>query len=82
MPYATHRGIPGISKDREARIEAIIQQLVTGNEEYDFVFLQEVWSKADYHIIASKVRVDELFVNTFTFLCRFIHICIILNFEY
>ncbi|KAG0723957.1 putative neutral sphingomyelinase [Chionoecetes opilio] len=50
------RGIPGFSKDREARVEAIIQQLAAGNEEYDFVFLQEVWSKADYHLIASKVN--------------------------
>lgn len=55
MPRASHRGIPGISKDREARMEAIVQQLVTGNEEYDFVFLQEVWSKADFQLIASKV---------------------------
>ena len=52
-----YRGIPGVSKDREARMEAIVQQLVTGNEEYDFVFLQEVWSKADYHLISSKVSV-------------------------
>ncbi|XP_045106260.1 putative neutral sphingomyelinase isoform X1 [Portunus trituberculatus] len=58
-------GIPGISKDREARMEAIVQQLVTGNEEYDFVFLQEVWSKADYTFIASKVNKVLPYSHTF-----------------
>lgn len=49
-------GIPGISKNREARIEAIANQLITGPEEYDFVFLQEVWSRADYYFLATKVN--------------------------
>ncbi|KAK8723624.1 hypothetical protein OTU49_011468 [Cherax quadricarinatus] len=48
-------GIPVISKNREARMEAIGNQLITGPDEYDFVFLQEVWSKADYCFLASKV---------------------------
>ncbi|XP_050729524.1 putative neutral sphingomyelinase isoform X2 [Eriocheir sinensis] len=70
-------GIPGISKDREARIEAIIQQLVTGNEEYDFVFLQEVWSKADYHIIASKVNKLLPFSHTFYSGCMGSGLCVL-----
>ncbi|XP_045618331.1 putative neutral sphingomyelinase isoform X2 [Procambarus clarkii] len=49
-------GIPGISKNREARMEAIANQLVTGPDEFDFVFLQEIWSKADYCFLASKVN--------------------------
>ena len=51
------RGVPGVSKDRKARVEAIANQLVAGPDEYDFVFLQEVWSKADYKFIESKVRI-------------------------
>ncbi|XP_064100174.1 putative neutral sphingomyelinase isoform X1 [Macrobrachium nipponense] len=49
-------GIPGVSKDRKARVEAIANQLITGPEEYDFVFLQEVWSLEDYRFIVSKVN--------------------------
>ncbi|XP_068230886.1 putative neutral sphingomyelinase isoform X2 [Palaemon carinicauda] len=49
-------GIPGVSKDRKARVEAIANQLIAGPEEYDFVFLQEVWSKEDYKFIVSKVN--------------------------
>ncbi|XP_042223839.1 putative neutral sphingomyelinase isoform X2 [Homarus americanus] len=49
-------GIPGVSKDREVRIEAIANQLVTGPDEFDFVFLQEVWCEADYFLLASKVN--------------------------
>ncbi|XP_066943116.1 putative neutral sphingomyelinase isoform X2 [Macrobrachium rosenbergii] len=49
-------GIPGVSKDRKARVEAIANQLIAGPEEYDFVFLQEVWSLEDYRFIVSKVN--------------------------
>ncbi|XP_076055395.1 neutral sphingomyelinase [Oratosquilla oratoria] len=48
-------GIPGISKNRKARIEAISSQLASGPDLYDFVFLQELWSKDDYRFIADKV---------------------------
>lgn len=50
-----YRGIPGISKNREARLEAIANQLVTGPDEFDFVFLQEVWSKSDFLFLEHKV---------------------------
>lgn len=48
-------GIPLLAKDKNARIDAIANQLLTGPDEFDFVFLQEVWSKEDYHKIATKV---------------------------
>uniref|UniRef100_A0A0P4W5D7 sphingomyelin phosphodiesterase n=1 Tax=Scylla olivacea TaxID=85551 RepID=A0A0P4W5D7_SCYOL len=70
-------GIPGISKDREARMEAIVQQLVTGNEEYDFVFLQEVWSKADYTFIASKVNKVLPYSHTFYSGCVGSGLCVL-----
>lgn len=70
-------GIPGISKDREARMEAIVQQLVTGNEEYDFVFLQEVWSKADYNFIASKVNKVLPYSHTFYSGCVGSGLCVL-----
>lgn len=55
-PLLHYRGIPLLAKDKNARIDAIANQLLTGPDEFDFVFLQEVWSKEDYHKIATKVR--------------------------
>ncbi|XP_063612551.1 putative neutral sphingomyelinase [Penaeus indicus] len=48
-------GIPLLAKDKNARVDAIANQLLTGPDEFDFVFLQEVWSKEDYHKIATKI---------------------------
>ncbi|KAK7073720.1 Sphingomyelin phosphodiesterase 2, neutral membrane (Neutral sphingomyelinase) [Halocaridina rubra] len=49
-------GIPGVSKDKKARVEAIANQLLTGPDEYDFVFLQEVWCQGDFKYIESKIN--------------------------
>ncbi|RXG68239.1 putative neutral sphingomyelinase [Armadillidium vulgare] len=48
-------GIPNISKDREARVQAIAQHLTGTHEPYHYVFLQEVWSKTDFQFLADKV---------------------------
>jgi sphingomyelin phosphodiesterase 2 len=44
--FLLHRGIPGISKNRETRMNAIAEELALGK--YDIVCLQEVWSEKDY----------------------------------
>lgn len=41
-------------------MEAIANQLITGPDEFDFVFLQEVWSRADFCFLATKVRGNTL----------------------
>lgn len=46
-------GIPYISKDREARVKAIGEELSTGK--YDLVSLQEVWTEHDYETIRTAV---------------------------
>lgn len=45
-------GIVGISKNRKERIIAIAAHLASSD--YDFVFLQEVWSQEDYKYICKK----------------------------
>ncbi|XP_067129168.1 putative neutral sphingomyelinase [Centruroides vittatus] len=45
-------GIVGISKNRKERIIAIASHLASSD--YDFVFLQEVWSQEDYKYICKK----------------------------
>ncbi|XP_015185869.1 PREDICTED: putative neutral sphingomyelinase isoform X1 [Polistes dominula] len=47
-------GIPYVSKNRKARMEAIAEKLSTG--EYDIISLQEVWSVNDFKMIRSKVK--------------------------
>ncbi|KAF2359183.1 Endonuclease/exonuclease/phosphatase [Trinorchestia longiramus] len=49
-------GIPGVSHDREARINAICQQISGSSEPYSFVLLQEVWNPQDYKTIAAKLK--------------------------
>ncbi|XP_018010512.1 putative neutral sphingomyelinase [Hyalella azteca] len=49
-------GIPFVSKDREARISAICQQICSASEPFNFLFLQEVWSSQDYTTIAAKLK--------------------------
>jgi sphingomyelin phosphodiesterase 2 len=44
--FLLNRGIPGISKDRKTRMNAIAEELALGK--YDIVCLQEVWSDNDY----------------------------------
>lgn len=48
------RGIPLVSHDRNARMEAIGCMLASGD--YDLVSLQEVWSEANYLAIKEKVK--------------------------
>lgn len=48
------RGIPFISKDREARMNAIADELASGT--YDIVCLQEVWSIDDFKLISTKTE--------------------------
>jgi len=47
-------GIAVVSKDRKQRMQAIADELCTG--QYDFVFLQEVWIEDDYKLIANRCR--------------------------
>uniref|UniRef100_A0A6A7FNX4 sphingomyelin phosphodiesterase n=1 Tax=Hirondellea gigas TaxID=1518452 RepID=A0A6A7FNX4_9CRUS len=49
-------GIPGVSKDRVPRLEAICEQITSAAEPYHFVMMQEVWSINDYNIIALKLK--------------------------
>ncbi|KDR07562.1 hypothetical protein L798_02952, partial [Zootermopsis nevadensis] len=44
--FLLNRGIPGISKNRKTRMNAIAKELSLGK--YDIVCLQEVWSDNDY----------------------------------
>ncbi|XP_076311464.1 neutral sphingomyelinase isoform X2 [Tachypleus tridentatus] len=46
-------GIVGFSRDRTKRMAAIASHLAISD--YDFVFLQEVWSQDDYQMISKKV---------------------------
>lgn len=46
-------GIVGISRHRKQRVEAIASHIAESN--YDFVFLQEVWSQDDFNLICKKV---------------------------
>ncbi|KFM82038.1 Sphingomyelin phosphodiesterase 2, partial [Stegodyphus mimosarum] len=45
-------GIVGISRHRKQRMEAIASHIASSN--YDFVFLQEVWSEKDFQLICKK----------------------------
>ncbi|XP_042896381.1 putative neutral sphingomyelinase [Parasteatoda tepidariorum] len=45
-------GIVGISRHRKQRMEAIATHIASSN--YDFVFLQEIWSQDDYQMICKK----------------------------
>ena len=73
-------GIPWISKDLRARLESIAEHIASGT--YDFVFLQEVWSKSDYEMIAHRVQLALPFSHYFdngilgTGLCLFSKVAI------
>lgn len=41
-----------MSKDREARVRRIAEELATGR--YDVVSLQEVWSETDFQYLKSQ----------------------------
>ncbi|XP_069678320.1 putative neutral sphingomyelinase isoform X3 [Periplaneta americana] len=56
-------GIPGISKDRQARMNAIAEELALGK--YDIVCLQEVWSENDYLNIKKKTSQSLPFSHYF-----------------
>ncbi|KAL3883119.1 hypothetical protein ACJMK2_029412 [Sinanodonta woodiana] len=45
--------VPVVCKKRRERMHAIADELSAG--EYDIVFLQEIWLKADYQILKSKL---------------------------
>ncbi|GIX85023.1 putative neutral sphingomyelinase [Caerostris darwini] len=45
-------GIVGISRHRKERMEAIATHIASSD--YDFVFLQEIWSQNDYQMICKK----------------------------
>ncbi|XP_054709244.1 putative neutral sphingomyelinase [Uloborus diversus] len=45
-------GIVGISRHRKERMQAIASHIAVSN--YDFVFLQEIWSQDDYQMICKK----------------------------
>ncbi|GIY81830.1 putative neutral sphingomyelinase [Caerostris extrusa] len=45
-------GIVGISRHRKERMEAIAAHIASSD--YDFVFLQEIWSQNDYQMICKK----------------------------
>lgn len=47
-------GIPLVSKDREARMKAIAEELASGK--YDIVSLQEVWTVNDFNLIRDGVK--------------------------
>lgn len=47
-------GIPYVSKNRRARMEAIAEKLVTEN--YDIICLQEVWSIDDFKMMKAKTQ--------------------------
>ncbi|XP_012285922.1 putative neutral sphingomyelinase [Orussus abietinus] len=47
-------GIPYVSKNWIARLQAIIDKLTT--DEYDIVCLQEIWSSKDFEIVQAKVK--------------------------
>lgn len=73
-------GIPWISKDLRLRLESIAEHIASGA--YDFVFLQEVWSKNDYQMIAHRVQLTLPFSHYFdngilgTGLCLFSKVAI------
>ena len=56
-------GIPWISKERHTRMESIADHISSSS--YDFVFLQEVWSKGDYQLIASRLQLKLPFSHYF-----------------
>ncbi|GBN35665.1 Sphingomyelin phosphodiesterase 2 [Araneus ventricosus] len=45
-------GIVGISRHRKERMEAIANHIASSD--YDFVFLQEIWSQKDFQMICKK----------------------------
>ncbi|XP_033219483.1 putative neutral sphingomyelinase [Belonocnema kinseyi] len=47
-------GIPYISKNRIARMNAIVDKLITGD--FDLVCLQEIWSVEDFRMMKSKTQ--------------------------
>lgn len=49
------RGIPYVAKDRQLRMEAIGNFLV-GNNNYDVISFQEVWTETDYQLIQKLVE--------------------------
>ena len=50
---ARDRGLKFVSKDRHKRFKAIADELAETS--YDVIALQEVWVRADYELIRSKV---------------------------
>lgn len=49
-----YRGIPYVSKNKRARMEAIAEKFITEN--YDIICLQEVWSIDDFKMIKAKTQ--------------------------
>jgi sphingomyelin phosphodiesterase 2 len=60
---ACFRGIPFLSKDVPARMNAIANFLAQST--FDVVCLQEVWSNSDYELIKSKVQENLPFSHYF-----------------
>ncbi|XP_003747740.1 putative neutral sphingomyelinase [Galendromus occidentalis] len=54
-------GIVGLSKHRRERFDALAELLLTSESDIDYVFLQEVWSEADFQ------RLTELVEPTFRY---------------
>lgn len=46
-------GLVGISRHRKQRMDAIASHIAASN--YDFVFLQEIWSQSDFNMICKQV---------------------------
>jgi sphingomyelin phosphodiesterase 2 len=61
--FACFRGIPFLSKDVPARMNAIANFLAQST--FDVVCLQEVWSNSDYELIKSKVQENLPFSHYF-----------------
>lgn len=49
-------GLVGISKNRQERINAFAEHLAFREVDFDFVFLQEVWSQADYQKLVDATK--------------------------
>ena len=69
------RGIPHVSKNRSARMEAIADALITGA--FDVVCLQEIWSVQDFKMIVNKTQRKLPYSHYF-----FRYVNIFLTFQY
>lgn len=61
--FIFYRGIPGVSKNRKERIEAIGKYL--SESDHNVVCLQEIWSEKDYLYLKETLKTNFPYAHYF-----------------